>query len=384
MTMSCNQRCLSLVLVMISLFAAGCWDAKDVDQRSFVMGVAFDLSDTDEKIMMTIEIPILTSFASQSQSPQDAKSLLASTTGTSVAQMAARFETRTWRELFFGHTQCIIVSEDLARESILPIIDFFDRNPRIDRRLTLFISQGKANEVFHTQNPVESLVSIQLNQMLNTLTNTTRVVKRNFQDNLRDLESNGDTILPRVRSTETEVVIAGGALVKDYKFIAWLGENEARAVAFLYNSISGGVITVNVEDILYTFAVRSASTDIKPVLKDGQLSYKIKVRAEGDIVETFYRGPGGAVKFDIPKIQDRLNQVITDEILHLLTKLQEFKADPIGFDRLVYRHYPKFWKEHQENWKDQVWPKASFDVAANFNVRRTGILEEVTIYQSQG
>ena len=135
MTMSCNQRCLSLVLVMISLFAAGCWDAKDVNQRSFVMGVAFDLSDTDEKIMMTIEIPILTSFASQSQSPQDAKSLLASTTGTSVAQMAARFETRTWRELFFGHTQCIIVSEDLARESILPIIDFFDRNPRIDRRL---------------------------------------------------------------------------------------------------------------------------------------------------------------------------------------------------------------------------------------------------------
>ncbi len=383
MTMSRNSRCLPITLIMISLLAAGCWDAKDIDQRSFVMGVAFDLNDTDDTLVMTVEIPVLTSFATQTQSSSDARSLIAATTGTSVTQMATRFETRTWREQFFGHTQCIIIGEDLAREGILPIIDYFDRNPRIDRRLTLFIAQGEAGQIFHVKNPIESLISIALNQILNTLTNTTRVVKRSFQESLRDLESNGDTVLPRVRGTETEVVIAGGALIKDYKFVAWLGENETRAVAFLYNSISGGVITVNVDNILYTYALRSASTSIKPMLKDGLLSFKIKVRSEGDIVEAFHKGPGGTTNFDLPKIEAKLNQVVEEEIRHLLAKLQDFKADPIGFDRLVYRHNPKYWNEHAADWKEQVWPQARFEITAEFNIRRTGILEQVTVYESK-
>ncbi|MDI9419214.1 MAG: Ger(x)C family spore germination protein [Firmicutes bacterium] len=372
------------ILIIASFAASGCWDAKDIDRRTFVMGVAFDLSDTEDQLVMTIEVPVLTSFATQTHRIADTRAFVAATTGTSVAQMAARIETRTWREMFFGHTQCIILGEDLARESILPIIDFFDRNPRIDRRLALFVAQGKADEVLHIKNPLQPLVSVHLNQILNTLTNTTRVVKRNFQDNLRDLESNGDTVLPRVRSTDTELTIAGGALIKDYKFIAWLGENETRAVAFLYNRISGGVLTVNLEDILYTYAIRSASTDIKPVLKDGQLTFRINVKTEGEIIEAFYRGPGGAIEFDIPGIQSKLNQEITDEILHLLTKLQDLRTDPIGFDRLVYRHYPKFWNQHKENWKEQAWPQAKFEVTADFNIRRTGILKEVTIYERQG
>jgi len=382
MTMKRN-RCLVPILAMIILLIAGCWDAKDIDQRSFVMGVAFDISDTDDQLVMTIEIPVLTSFATQTQGAQSAKSLVIATTGTSVAQMATRFETRTWRELFFGHTQCIIIGEDLAREGILPIIDFFDRNPRVDRRLTLFIAQDKADQIYHVKNPLEALVSVALNQMLNTLTNTTRVVKRNFQEALRDLESNGDTVLPRVRGTDTEIVIAGGALIRDYKFTAWLSENETRAVAFLYNSISGGVITANVSDTIYSYAVRNAATDIKPVLKDDELSFKIKVKSEGDIIETYHKGSGGTTQFDIPKIQDKLNQIMADEIHHLLAKLQELHADPIGFDRLVKRHYPAFWKEHAKDWKEKVWPEVKFEIITEFNIRRTGILERVTVYEKQ-
>ncbi len=373
---------LVILTLTLALLMTGCWDAKDVDQRSFVMGIAFDLAETEDRYVMTIELPVLSGFASQS-SGEGPKSVMFSTVGTSVAQMATHFESRTWRELFFGHTQAIIISEDAARKSIRPFLDFFDRNPRIDRRLTLFISQGEAQEIFKTKDPREDLVSVYLNQMLETLTNTARVVKMNFQDSLRNLESNGDTILPRVRSSGTEAVIAGGALIKDYKLIAWLGENETRAAAFLYNNVSGGLIVVNVDDNLYAYAMRSASSETKAKLKDNQLIFEIEVKSEGDIIEVYYEEAQGPSAFDIAKIEDKLNQLIANEILHLVTKLQDLKTDPIGFDRLVFRSYPKFWKEHAKDWKDKIFPQAKFEIKTTFRVRRTGIVEKEVVYERQ-
>lgn len=373
---------LVILTLTLALLMTGCWDAKDVDQRSFVMGIAFDLAETEDRYVMTIELPVLSGFASQS-SGEGPKSVMFSTVGTSVAQMATHFESRTWRELFFGHTQAIIISGDAARKSIRPFLDFFDRNPRIDRRLTLFISQGEAQEIFKTKDPREDLVSVYLNQMLETLTNTARVVKTNFQDSLRNLESNGDTILPRVRSSGTEAVIAGGALIKDYKLIAWLGENETRAAAFLYNNVSGGLIVVNVDDNLYAYAMRSASSETKAKLKDNQLIFEIEVKSEGDIIEVYYEEAQGPSAFDIAKIEDKLNQLIANEILHLVTKLQDLKTDPIGFDRLVFRSYPKFWKEHAKDWKDKIFPQAKFEIKTTFRVRRTGIVEKEVVYERQ-
>lgn len=373
---------LVILKLTLALLMTGCWDAKDVDQRSFVMGIAFDLAETEDRYVMTIELPVLSGFASQS-SGEGPKSVMFSTVGTSVAQMATHFESRTWRELFYGHTQAIIISEDAARKSIRPFLDFFDRNPRIDRRLTLFISQGEAQEIFKTKDPREDLVSVYLNQMLETLTNTARVVKMNFQDSLRNLESNGDTILPRVRSSGTEAVIAGGALIKDYKLIAWLGENETRAAAFLYNNVSGGLIVVNVDDNLYAYAMRSASSETKAKLKDNQLIFEIEVKSEGDIIEVYYEEAQGPSAFDIAKIEDKLNQLIANEILHLVTKLQDLKTDPIGFDRLVFRSYPKFWKEHAKDWKDKIFPQAKFEIKTTFRVRRTGIVEKEVVYERQ-
>lgn len=373
---------LVILTLTLALLMTGCWDAKDVDQRSFVMGIAFDLAETEDRYVMTIELPVLSGFASQS-SGEGPKSVMFSTVGTSVAQMATHFESRTWRELFFGHTQAIIISGDAARKSIRPFLDFFDRNPRIDRRLTLFISQGEAQEIFKTKDPREDLVSVYLNQMLNTLTNTARVVKMNFQDSLRNLESNGDTILPRVRSSGTEAVIAGGALIKDYKLIAWLGENETRAAAILYNNVSGGLIVVNVDDNLYAYAMRSTSSETKAKLKDNQLIFEIEVKSEGDIIEVYYEEAQGPSAFDIAKIEDKLNQLIANEILHLVTKLQDLKTDPIGFDRLVFRSYPKFWKEHAKDWKDKIFPQAKFEIKTTFRVHRTGIVEKEVVYERQ-
>lgn len=97
-----KHRWLQIILMLIlGLVLSGCWDAKDINERSFVMGVAFDLPDSGEGHVMTIEVPVLQSFATQSGG-SGPTSVLFATEGTSVAQMATHFESRTWRELFLA------------------------------------------------------------------------------------------------------------------------------------------------------------------------------------------------------------------------------------------------------------------------------------------
>lgn len=364
-------------MIILTVISAGCWDSKDIDKRSLVMGVAFDLEQTNQDLVMTLELPVLKSFETSRNGGSSAgktKAIVA-TTGTSVAKMAASFESRVWRELTFGHTKVIIIGEELAREGIGPVIDFFDRNPRLERRLKLVIAQGEAREIFKTEAPREPMASVYLFQMLEVVTPTTRVITHNFQDSLRYFEHNGDTILPRVRGTEEELIVAGSALIRDYKFIAWLGENETRAVSFLYNEVVGGVITANVDNINYSYTIDRTSTKIAPHLDDdNQLVFTIDIKAEGDISEVFSEVPVRITKDLIVKIEEKIGQIIVDNINHTLKKFQDLKTDPIGLSILTKRKYPKFWRENKSHWKEVIVPEIKFDINTNFVIRHTGIL----------
>ena len=98
----------------------------DIDRRTFVMGVAFDLSDTEDQLVMTIEVPVLTSFATQTHRIADTRAFAAAT-GTSVAQR--RRELKPALAECFGHTQCIILGEDLAREAFCRLSTFWTEIP---------------------------------------------------------------------------------------------------------------------------------------------------------------------------------------------------------------------------------------------------------------
>lgn len=364
----------SPLIVLIALLAlTGCWDARDVEQRSLVMGVAFDLAEDNDDHIMTIEIPVITSYASENGGGEGDKTITLSTTGDNVAHMTINFESRVWRELSFGHTQVLIIGEDLARKGIQPFLDFFDRNPRIDRRMKLIIAQEEARSIFNSDNPREPIVSLYLNQVLER-TPTTRVITRNFQDSLRKLEHNGDTILPRVRSEDIEVTVAGSALIKDYKLQAWLGENETRAAGFLYNTISDGGIYANVDNVIYTLVLRTAKTRIKPRLDGDQLSFDISIKGDGDIFEVFNPTIEGSIDIPIQKVEAKVNQIITDEIKHLINMIQEYEADPFQFGQLVYQKYPKYWREYGTNWKREVFPQVDFEIETQFTIRRQGII----------
>lgn len=369
-----QKPAITVLFIFCLLFYGGCWDLRDIDQRSIVLGVAFDQTEENAEMMMTLEIPLLMTINGENGANEET-SVLLSTTGKTPAQMATHFERRNWRQLFFGHTKIVLISEALAREGIQPFIDFFDRNPHIDRRLNLVIAQGEARTVLEAENPREPLASVYLKNMLEVQAKTSRVITRNFQDSLIRLEDNGDAILPRVRATETELTIGGGALIKDWKLIAWLDENEARAAQFLHDRVDGGRMTVTIDTMVYTYSILTAKTRIRPLLQNGVLSMEIKIESEGNIVEVFSYTKDHQSLHSIKEINQKINQLIHEEVMHLLNKLQYLQVDAIGFEQRIRRRYPNFMRQYNDNWSQQYFPTLQFTLETDFQIRRTGILD---------
>lgn len=361
-------------VLLFGLLLSGCWDLNDIDERSFVLGVAFDKEQMGEKYVMSIEIPVLANLGAEKGVSAD-QSLVLSTTGTAVAQMIKSLELRNWRPLFFGHTKIIVFGEEVAREGIWSFLNFFERNPHTDLRLKVFIADGEARDVLQTSNPREPLASIYLNRLTELESLTARTITQNFQDSLIRLHDTGNTILPRVRSTETEFVIGGGALIKDWKLIAWLGENEAFAAQFLFDEVTRSNISVKLDEYIYSVFVSSSSTKIKPVLISEQLAFKIDIKIECNVNEVFSLTRMDTDYVPLKEIENKVTEFVTDLINHLLEKLQSLKVDPFAFSQLTFRYYPEIWTKHKNHWDEEFFPQIQFLVNCETQVRQTGILE---------
>lgn len=361
------------LLPLFLLMLIGCWDSADIDQRSLVLGVAIDPTE-NHQVQMSIELPILGTSLGGSETSSSEGSRVLSTTGTTVAEMATLLENRLWRAIFFGHTKVVVINEEVARDGIWPYIDFFDRNPNTSRRIKFIIANGEAADVFAIDNPLEPLASLYLSQLIEMPGPNAAAITLNFQDMARLLELTGDAALPRVRATDTELVVGGAALIKDYKFIAWLGENEARATQMLYNAVRSERITVSIDERIYVYTVRQIDTKIKARLVDGKIEFDIALSSDGHLMEVFSQTPKHTVTTPLGEIEQELNNLICTQIEHTIDKFQSYECDPIGFAIYVKRYYPKIWHEQSDDW-GHYFSTTKFNISSDFKIRQSGVIE---------
>lgn len=369
------------LLIVFLLILTGCWDMKDIEQRSIVLGVGIDSApEAPEKYRMTVELPIIGGTGASAaggeggggESGGNGASVVTSTLGNNVGDLFTQFEKRFWRRMFTGHIKVLVLGEDLAKEGIHDFIDYFHRDPIIDRRFQLVIAQGDARSVFDTTNPREPIAAVYLNLLLELQSQSARAITQNFQQSLIRLDQTGSTILPRVRGNEEELVVGGAAVIKQHRFVGWLDEQETRAVQFLYDSVRGGRLTVNTPDGTFTYTINTARTSLKPRLTGDQMTMEIAVETEGNIVEYVEHGKA---REHITVVEKALNQQLTSEITQTLNKLQkEFRADAIGFLERIKRHEHQYWLENHENWESGAFQDLAFDIQVEMNVRRTGVL----------
>lgn len=418
-----NKTLFFIFLIFVLLGLTGCGNRVEINDRSIVLGVAIDkpLSPQEEnssgeqgspqqeteqgetpetqkqksggflrikppppdqvpRYAMTVETPVIKQLGGTGEEgggggQKAGNKWVITSTGNTIWDIERALSIRIGRQNFFGHLKVIAISEEVAREGIEPVLDFFTRRREVQQNIKLAIVNGEARKVLQVTPLEENFASFYLDSMLEALFRTSAKINTNLLEIRRSLADTGNAVLPRIRaSSPTEIIAGGAAVIKDWKFIGWLSEYETSGFNVVQARSLGGSVPIvdpkNKSGLLNTL-FRSAKGVRSVKIVNGKPVYKIKIVSEWDIVEKQTSTLLWDTKY-LKQVENLIALECQRRSLNVIDKMQrEYKADVFEFGTMLARKYPDYWENVKDEWDKRYFPEAKISVEVSAKIRRT-------------
>ena len=237
------------------LLCSGCWDYREMDSLSIVAGAALDVTPEG--------LPCFTAELADLQQPDVVAPQILTGTGESFLAAGMHASGQTGRELYFGHAQSVVISQQLAQEGVGAALDYISRQN--DNRLSLHLMVSReetAAAILQAQPATEQLGSFELS--LQAKQKGEKGTDMPFYKFYSELKAPGiDPFLPAVSIKEGEkqaqeaqqgkdqaeentptTQLDGVALFREDSLCGFLDEQQAQILMMLRDNYSGGLMTV--------------------------------------------------------------------------------------------------------------------------------------------
>ena len=380
---------LIIILAIIIIPISGC-GYKELNNLSIVTAVAFDKQEENYELSFLIA----NSPKAQTSSKEgEAKTTVYSSQGKTIAEASKKIEQIVPKQIYLGHINVVIISEDIAKEGFLNIADWLLRNPQTRKKFYLLQAKDeKAKNILKIVSPLESFPSQSIATLIESNSETksvaTNITYSNFISQI--LEKGYDPTLPSItikgdakkgsneknlETTEPESYLALGplAIYKKDKLKGFLTEKESWTVNVLKNEA---------KEINYN--VKYQNQDIS--IETNNLKTKIKIKNEKNI-EITVSGKGNIYNInnkinlqnyqEIHKIEKKWNQNLKQDLYNTIKKITKtYQTDIFGFGNLIYKNKPKTWQKIEKNWNNKYLQNINIKIKTNFKIEGTGSLVE--------
>jgi len=368
---------LVLMVLMNSIFAAGCWNYKEVDQFSIVAGVAVDIGK-NSKYELTAELI-------QISGGKEAKTTSKTVTveGKTIFDAARNMISISGKKLYWSHAKVIILSKEAANNGVKNAIEWYTRDSETRESVYVLISKGEtAKEIFDGQGTTESIMSFILqdiikNQMSLSKSSVTDILKYSIESQ----QKGASTIIPAVslKLMNDKMVpeVIGTAIIKNDKLAGFLNGEETKDLSFIRNEVKGGVLVeemqVNNLPAIITLEIFNSKTKVSFSAEAEDLVINIDIDTTVAIDEV-----EGTVDLSDEKEINRLKQItentIKERIETLIIKIKsEYDADIFCFGIKLWQNNPQVWKSVKNNWED-VLSNAEVNVKTNVHIKNSAIV----------
>lgn len=359
-----------IIALMIVPLLSGCWDYKEINELAIVSGMAVDRNRDNGNFIITAEI------VSAQQGGFSAE--IYESQGKTIFESIRNIILKTGKKLYWSHAKVGIISEDIAREGIVSVLDWIERDPEVRSNMRLFISrEERASEVFYSYAPIEDNVSFQLEKIIESSENIKKVPDTDTWEFINDLSSDGiSAVLPVVylvkHKNKTLPQVNDTAVFKGDKLVGYLNGIESQAFLLVKSEVKGGIIPVeNIaggEDDV-SLEIAGSKSEVKPVYKSGKLKFKIGVEIDTSIGEI--EGDMNVIEGEGQiELKEQAEDYIRKNIEGVIEKLQkEFQSDIFGFGKIVNKKLPGYWRRVSENWEEEF---SGLDTEVDVNINIIG------------
>jgi len=379
-----------LAIILCTLLLTGCWDRTELNDIGIVVAVGVDKDDTTGKIIMTSQVVRPAALKREGGAEQASPVEIITTQGNTVAEAVKNISKQFDKQAFFAHVKVFVVSERLAREGLLPVLDFFVRNHNTRRLAWFIVAKGTdAREILIVKHGIENVQATYVDSIIKSRKDNSEVSISDILDYLKAVSSDSNPIAGAVEIVEhfsmpdkekkeltTQAVkLSGTAVFKKDKLVGYLDNIETRGLNWATGKVKNAIVNVpspDEEDKLIAIVIKKASSSITPEIKNGKISFTIEVNVEGDIGEQQDTADYFKNMESFRKIEKEQQAVIEQEIKLAVDKVQkELGSDVLGFGSAVNKKYPEKWQSIKDDWEN-IFPGVPYQVKVDAKLRRLG------------
>ena len=377
---------LLLLISMIflnSVLLTGCWNYREIDSLSIVSGLAVDKSSIDGKFLVTFEVVDFKSGAGKEASLESEK---IEGEGKTVFDAVRNAILISSKKLFWSHAGIAIISQDVAKESIIPLIDFINRDTEPRELIQVLVSKEKtAKELLEEKSITTDIRAFEINDMVDfTAESVAKAPKTQIYDITNMLAEEGIALtLPTigivVNQGEETAELSGTAIFDRDKLIGFLDSEETKSFLFVQNKIKGGLLTlkenVKSKDDNVTLEIYDNNTRVTPVYSDGIISMDIDVHTKVSIAEVDVSGNAIDEKC-CERIKNAAEYMLKKNIEDTIKKVQKhYGVDIFGFGNIVKKEKPEAWKKIRDEWGN-IFKNLNINVNVKLTIKSTGLISK--------
>lgn len=365
------KRLLFILIILSTIFLTGCWSSHEVNTLAITVCIGID--KTENGYLVTEQVLNPRAIASK-KATAESPVVIYTAEGNDLAEIVRRFTTQSSRILYNADLRMVVIGEDVAKDGIQNILDYFLRNYEYRTEFYFVIAKNStANEVLGILTPIESvpgfsmyislkmseekwaaMKSIRIIELVNT------IIADGDNPVLTGIEISQDEISPK--STDIlkqsgeykKLKYTGlGAFNKD-KIVGWLDEDESKGYNYITDNVKNTIEYADYDSkVKITYEIINAKSKTKVYFLENKPAIEVKIKTKCNIV--IVEG-----EFDVSAEENKqiLNKLLASKVKLLCEKAlnkaqKELKTDIFGFGEAIHRKYPKTWEKLKDDWNDK-------------------------------
>ena len=284
-----------IVLLIPLLLLTGCYDYRELSDLAIITAVSIDKVDDNLEVAIQVVNPKKEQDTTSTNEPD----FVTYTSSAKTIQEALRKVVNdSPAKLYGSHMEILIISEEIAKNHLNEILDFFSRDPEPRSEMNIFIAKNSNPK--DELSIITPLINLPSTKILSSLESnveylgTSQDISLNYvvdcylnpykELTLPTLEIKGDVNKGEEKSntssgeSDTSIVLSNIGIFKDNKFITYLNDTESQGVNFILDNINSTIIKYKCSDDEYLVSeILKSSTSLEADLEKNI----VKINLEG-------------------------------------------------------------------------------------------------------
>lgn len=349
------KACLLVLCMVLLLVAPGCSRVNQLNERLIVNGIGVDIEDGAYVVTTHVFDPEKASAGGE----QSQDVVVATGRGRSVLDAFHSIILQSGKEPLYSQNLVLIVGEEVAKQGLNNVIDFFIRYYESRPSVALFVARGmSAREIMNSKNEGDLITA----KVIENLATSGQIATEESRSNILSLvnrmqDESSDGYMIALNMYEdgdgNAILYADGVgVLKGDKLAGYLTFEETIGFLLLTGDAENAIIVVPVEGVgNVSFSLTKADTTIEAKVENDLPVYDVSIHAQLDLYEI----DGNLHQRYSLEVVDEMEKAAEKAIYDLCTQtaekvIREYQSDIFRFGRRLMQAQPEYFKTKRDDW----------------------------------